>query len=75
MLLCTQLKGVRNLIVYVRDNNVEQAMRALKKKLQREGIFKELKNRKYFETRGQIAARKRNEANRRYKKLNDKNDI
>lgn len=50
-------------------------MRALKKKLQREGIFKELKNRKYFETRGQIAARKRNEANRRYKKLNDKNDI
>lgn len=63
------------MIVYVRDNNVEQAMRALKKKLQREGIFKELKNRKYFESRGQIAARKKSEADRRYRKLNEKNDI
>lgn len=50
-------------------------MRALKKKLQREGIFKELKNRKYFETRGQAVARKQNEANRRYNKLNNKDNI
>ena len=29
--------------VFVRDNNVEQALRALKKKMQREGIFREMK--------------------------------
>lgn len=57
------------MIVYVRDNNVEQAIRALKKKLQREGVFKEMKKRKHFETKGQIEARKQNEANRRYMKI------
>ncbi len=35
--------------VLVRDNNVEQAMRALKKKMQREGIFRELRQRKAYE--------------------------
>jgi len=37
--------------VQVRDNNVEAAIRVLKKKLLREGIFKELKLRKYYENR------------------------
>jgi small subunit ribosomal protein S21 len=27
--------------VFVRDNNVEQALRVLKKKMQREGVFRE----------------------------------
>ena len=57
------------MIVYVRDNNVDQAIRALKKKLQREGVFKEMKKRKHFETKGQVEARKKSEADRRYMKL------
>ena len=35
--------------VFVRDNNVDQALRALKKKMQREGIFREMKARKAYE--------------------------
>jgi len=35
--------------VVVRDNNVDQALRALKKKMQREGIFREMKMRRSFE--------------------------
>ena len=35
--------------VIVRDNNVEQAIRALKKKMQREGIFREMKTRRAYE--------------------------
>ncbi|HBL95042.1 30S ribosomal protein S21, partial [Hyphomonas sp. UBA5107] len=35
--------------IVVRDNNVEQALRALKKKMQREGLFREMKARQYFE--------------------------
>ena len=35
--------------VLVRDNNVDQALKALKKKMQREGIFREMKLRNYYE--------------------------
>src|ERR1700704_2781792 len=35
--------------IIVRDNNVDQALRALKKKLQREGVFREMKLRKHYE--------------------------
>ena len=35
--------------VLVRDNNVDQALRALKKKMQREGIFREMKMRGHYE--------------------------
>lgn len=35
--------------VSVRDNNVDQALRALKKKLQREGVFREMKLKQHFE--------------------------
>ena len=38
--------------VQVRDNNVEQALRALKKKLQREGVFREMKLKQHFEKVG-----------------------
>ena len=37
--------------VSVRDNNVDQALRALKKKLQREGVFREMKLKQHFENR------------------------
>ena len=35
--------------VLVRDNNVDQALKALKKKMQREGIFREMKLRRHYE--------------------------
>lgn len=55
--------------VNVRDNNIEQALRALKKKLQREGVFRELKLRTYYEKRSERKVRERVEAIRRMRKL------
>ena len=51
--------------VLVRDNNVDQALRALKKKMQREGIFREMKMRDYYEKPSQKRAREKAEAVRR----------
>jgi small subunit ribosomal protein S21 len=53
----------------VRDNNVDQALRALKKKLQREGVFRELTLRQNFEKPSVKKARERAEAVRRARKL------
>ena len=55
--------------VHVRDNNVDQALRALKKKMQREGLFREMKARQYFEKPSEKEARQRAEAVRRARKL------
>lgn len=55
--------------VSVRDNNVDQALRALKKKMQREGIFREMKLRRAFEKPSERRARERAEAVRRHRKL------
>ncbi len=55
--------------VQVRDNNVDQALRALKKKMQREGIFREMKLRRHFEKPSQRRKRERAEAVRRHRKL------
>ena len=55
--------------VVVRDNNVDQALRALKKKMQREGIFREMKMRRSFEKPSERKARERAEAIRRARKL------
>jgi small subunit ribosomal protein S21 len=55
--------------VTVRDNNVDQALRALKKKMQREGIFREMKLRRNFEKPSEKRAREKAEAVRRYRKL------
>lgn len=55
--------------VTVRDNNVDQALRALKKKMQREGIFREMKMRDYYEKPSQKRAREKAEAVRRVRKL------
>lgn len=54
--------------VLVRDNNVEQALRVLKKKLQREGVFREMKQRRAYEKPSERRARERDEAIRRTKK-------
>jgi small subunit ribosomal protein S21 len=54
--------------VLVRDNNIEQAMRVLKKKMQREGIFRELRQRKAYEKPSEKRAREKAEAIRRNRK-------
>lgn len=55
--------------VTVRDNNVEQALRVLKKKMQREGVFKEMKKRRHYEKPSEIRVRKSAEAVRRARKM------
>ena len=59
----------RNVQVLVRDNNVDQALRALKKKLQREGVFREMKLRNFYEKPSEKRAREKAEAIRRARKL------
>ena len=55
--------------VLVRDNNVDQAMRVLKKKMQREGIIRELKQRRAYEKPSEKRVREKAEAVRRAHKL------
>jgi len=56
-------------LVLVRDNNVEQALRVLKKKMQREGVFREMKLRGHYEKPSERRVRERAEAIRRARKL------
>ena len=58
--------------VSVRDNDVDQALRALKKKMQREGIFREMKMRRSYEKPSERRAREKAEAIRRARKLERK---
>jgi small subunit ribosomal protein S21 len=55
--------------VLVRENNVDQALRVLKKKMQREGVFRELKAKRFYEKPSEKRAREKNEAVRRARKL------
>jgi small subunit ribosomal protein S21 len=54
--------------VFVRDNNIEQAIKALKKKMQREGIFREMKRRAFYEKPSEAKTRHKSEAIRRARK-------
>ncbi len=58
--------------VSVRDNNVDQALKVLKKKMQREGIFREMKLRRAYEKPSERRAREKAEAVRRARKLENK---
>jgi small subunit ribosomal protein S21 len=55
--------------VFVRDNNVDQVLRVLKKKMQREGIFREMKQRRSYEKPSERKTREKGEAIRRARKL------
>ena len=55
--------------IFVRDNNVDQALKALKKKMQREGTFREMKRRNHYEKPSEKRAREAAEAVRRARKL------
>lgn len=58
--------------VNVRDNNVDQALKVLKKKLQREGVFREMKLRRDFEKPSEKRKREKAEAVRRWRKMERK---
>jgi small subunit ribosomal protein S21 len=66
---------VNVLQVLVRDNNVDQALRVLKKKMQREGVFREMKRRKFYEKPSEKTAREKAEAVRRIRKFARKQAI
>lgn len=55
--------------VSVNDNNVDHALRILKKKMQREGIYKDMKIHRHFEKPSEKKARKKVESLRRTRKL------
>lgn len=60
------------MLVEIRDNNVEQGIKYLKKRMQREGIFREMKLRMYHEKPSVKKARCYSEAVRRHRKLERK---
>jgi small subunit ribosomal protein S21 len=55
--------------VFVRDNDVNGALRVLKKKMQREGIFREMKRRRSYEKPSERRVREKAEAVRRHRKM------
>lgn len=58
--------------VNVRDNNVDQALKVLKKKMQREGLFREMKLRRDFEKPSEKKKREKAESVRRWRKMERK---
>lgn len=61
--------------VFVRDNNVDQALRILKRKMQREGVFREMRSKRFYEKPSDKTARQKSEAIRRRHKLARKQAI
>jgi small subunit ribosomal protein S21 len=55
--------------VLVRDNNVDQALKVLKRKMQREGVFREMRLHRQYEKPSERRNRERSEAIRRARKL------
>ena len=55
--------------VSVRDNNVDQALRVMKKKMQREGMFREMRAKEFYEKPSVKKAKAKKEAIKRIKKL------
>ena len=51
--------------VLIKDGNVDKALRILKKKIQKEGLLRETKERRYFETGTAAKKRMKNEAMKR----------
>lgn len=58
--------------ILVRENNVDQALRVLKKKLQREGVLREMKLRRHYEKPSEKRARQHAAAVRRARKADCK---
>lgn len=60
---------LKPLEVIVQDNDVGRALSALKRKMANEGLYKEMKKRRFYEQPSERAKRKHREAERRRKKL------
>ena len=72
--ICKQLKGlILTIEITVIDNNIEQALRSLKKRMQREGLYREMKLRKHDEKPSLRKAREKEESIRRLRKLRRRN--
>ena len=69
VLSTTPIEEERRVQVLVPDNNVEQALKVLKKKMQREGVFREMKLRGHYEKPSERRVREKAEAIRRARKL------
>ena len=67
-------KYILTIEVPVKDNNIEQALRTLKKRMQREGLFREMKLRKHYEKPSLRRAREKEESIRRSRKLKRSNN-
>jgi len=66
-------RGIR---IDVYNNDISKALRKLKKKLAEDGIFQDLKNREYFESKGTKRRKAKEAAIRRHKKqMRDARDI
>ena len=75
MLIALPRKGnILTIEVTVKDNNIEQALRSLKKRMQREGLFREMKLRKHYEKPSLRKAREKEESIRRSRKLKRRNN-
>ena len=61
-----------SITIQVRNGNVEQALRVLKKKLQKDGLLKELKTKQYFEKPSEKKRRKKKEGIANFKKKQKK---
>ena len=57
-----------SITIQVRNGNVEKAMRDLKKKLQKDGLMKELKLRQYYRKPSEIKREKKKQGIKNYKK-------
>ena len=68
----TQTNLGTHLQVFVRDYNVDQALKVLKRKMQREGVFREMKRRRFYEKSSERLAREKGEGIRRMRKLKRK---
>ena len=57
-----------SIVVEVRKGNLEKAMRVLKKKVQKEGIIKDLRAKQYYEKPSEVRRRKKKEGIKNFKK-------
>jgi small subunit ribosomal protein S21 len=63
-----RLEGIAIVLVFVRDNNVDSALRVLKKQMQRDGTFREMKLRRAYEKPSERRTREKKEGMRRLRK-------
>ena len=71
MYTIVNLKGGEiDMEINVNENNIDQALRVLKKKMQREGVYRDMKIHRRYEKPSEKRKRKRTEALRRSRKVN-----